>query len=59
MWKIGFNTLIGKGFENMFIISKGQWKVVAVAVVVVFALMYAVHNVSALNGVAEEIGLDD
>ncbi|EGA65095.1 MULTISPECIES: hypothetical protein [Vibrio oreintalis group] len=59
MWKIGFNTLIGKGFENMFGITKGQWKVVAVAVVVVFALMYAIHNVSALEDVADQIGLDD
>ncbi|WCE29965.1 hypothetical protein [Vibrio sp. SCSIO 43137] len=43
----------------MFGITKSQWKVVAVAVVVMLLVMYAIHNVSALNDVAEKVGLDD
>ncbi len=42
----------------MFGITKGQWKVVAVAVVVMLGVMYALTNVDALEDVADKVGLD-
>lgn len=58
MFKIAFNVFVSKGFENMFGISKTQWKVVMVAVVVMLGVMYALSNVDALEDVAEKVGLD-
>lgn len=58
MFKIAFNVFVSKGFENMFGISKAQWKVVMVTVVVMLAVMYALTNVDALEDVAEKVGLD-
>ncbi|GEM_PF-5371757 len=58
MFKIAFNLFVSKGFENMFGITKGQWKVVAVAVVVMLGVMYALTNVDALEDVADKVGLD-
>jgi hypothetical protein len=58
MFKIAFNLFISKGFENMFGITKGQWKVVAVAVVVMLGVMYALSNIDALEDVGKKVGLD-
>lgn len=58
MFKVAFNLFVSKGFENMFGITKNQWKVVAVAVVVMLGVLYALSNVDALEDVAQKVGLD-
>lgn len=55
---VAFSTFISKGFESMFGITKAQWKVVAVSVVVMLGVMYALANIEALEEVGEKVGLD-
>ncbi len=55
---VAFSTFISKGFESMFGITKAQWKVVAVATVVILGVMYMLTNVEALEEVGEKVGLN-
>ncbi len=55
---VAFSTFICKGFESMFGITKAQWKVVAVATVVILGVMYMLTNVEALEEVGEKVGLN-
>ncbi|WP_162047277.1 hypothetical protein [Vibrio taketomensis] len=59
MTKILFDLLITKGFENMFGVTKKQWMLVAVTVVVMLGVMYALANVDALSPVGEKVGLNN
>ena len=58
MFNIAFNLLVSKGIENMFGITKKQWILVAVSVVVMLGVMYALANVDALEKPRKAIGLD-
>ncbi|KXF81204.1 hypothetical protein [Enterovibrio coralii] len=53
-----FNTLISKGFDTMFGLTKTQWTVVLVAVVTMLAVMATVANVDALEKPRKSLGLD-
>ncbi|NUW69556.1 hypothetical protein [Vibrio coralliilyticus] len=59
MLKIILNLLISQGITRMFLISKNQWMTVGVSVVVMLALMYAIHNADPLDDFSKAIGLDD
>ncbi|MDC5704680.1 hypothetical protein OPW02_08910 [Vibrio europaeus] len=58
MIQIAFNLLVSKGLENMFGVTKKQWMLVAVTVVVMLAVMYALANVDALEKPRKALGLD-
>ncbi len=58
MIHIAFNLLVSKGLENMFGVTKKQWMLVAVTVVVMLAVMYALANVDALEKPRKALGLD-
>ncbi|WCE30109.1 hypothetical protein [Vibrio sp. SCSIO 43137] len=57
MYEIAFNLFVTKGLENMFGITKPQWKVVGVAVVAMLVVMYALKNVDMLDKPAKEVGV--
>lgn len=58
MIPIAFNLLVSKGLENMFGVTKKQWTLVVVTVVVMLAVMYALANVDALEKPRKALGLD-
>ncbi|WP_070964604.1 hypothetical protein [Vibrio sonorensis] len=58
MIQIAFNLFVSKGLENMFGITKKQWMLVAVAVVMMLIVMYALANVDALEKPRKALGLD-
>ncbi len=58
MVQIAFNLLVSKGLENMFGITKKQWLIVAVTIVVMLAVMYALANVDGLEKPRKALGLD-
>ncbi|GAB2650509.1 hypothetical protein [Vibrio panuliri] len=57
MSTILFDLLISKGIENMFGLTKKQWQMISVAVVVMLIVMYALSNVDALKPVKDKVGL--